>query len=757
MNIVKSNGKIITLYSFKGGVGRTMTVANIAFLAALNGRRVLVMDWDLEAPGLIYYFRGLLDPVNTKALRDAAGVMDFLWDWSETAKSARAAGDIEELTERYSTGKVFQDATYSLINHDYLTKGGCLDFIGAGRKIIGAEPSISYEEALARFSWSEFFNEGAGGYMLDCLKRWAKANYDLIFIDSRTGLADVSGICTMQLPDVVGMCFILNRQNIDGIARVSAAVRVKRENDVQLHAIPMRVSRSENPEESDARARATTELTRIGGFAAEVVQEDFRVMPVAASDNVPFYESLSPFYATDPTLDPLTLNYLRVANRLLGQQLEIPHFHPEMMEVAVRRLAPRNATIEYLNKLKSAEPARAVSELRRLLDSALDTEMDGGELDEEYVSLLIDVTFSIGEISEEYTDVLDLQTRSLDLVRAVTPSNPEKWWVTLTSLIQRHLDAFGGVLEPEEEHQLEEEVDSLLASRPTVINQLRRIGYKRVGARRYINLDEADAAKQVVGEFRALARDLGKAKSGLSLEQIDELLAAEVDALIIFGDAYGIANQSDRAIREYYSGLELLRSLDSNSPKSELTKLRHDLHFRLAGLLSGLGATKDAGLHAIAAINWGQNHAHVAVRFMDLASVALQIATSQPDLVVEFCSVLVDGTNAKKFHLAAYNSRITKNAVQFLNVILSLSGIICVSAGDRKAEILHGLAEITELVAKILLRRRRTIGERQNQEIAGILEDLSQVFASSNVDIGSFDSSIEWVRSVKSRKQKDVS
>ena len=44
-----------TFYSFKGGVGRTMAVANVANLLAANGSRVLVVDFDLEAPGLSSY------------------------------------------------------------------------------------------------------------------------------------------------------------------------------------------------------------------------------------------------------------------------------------------------------------------------------------------------------------------------------------------------------------------------------------------------------------------------------------------------------------------------------------------------------------------------------------------------------------------------------------------------------------------------------------------------------------------------------
>ena len=43
---------IFTFYSYKGGVGRFMALANVAEWFYLQGARVLMIDWDLEAPGL---------------------------------------------------------------------------------------------------------------------------------------------------------------------------------------------------------------------------------------------------------------------------------------------------------------------------------------------------------------------------------------------------------------------------------------------------------------------------------------------------------------------------------------------------------------------------------------------------------------------------------------------------------------------------------------------------------------------------------
>ena len=56
-----SQGQILTFYSYKGGTGRTMALANVAWILASNGNRVLSVDWDLESPGLHKFFHPFLD------------------------------------------------------------------------------------------------------------------------------------------------------------------------------------------------------------------------------------------------------------------------------------------------------------------------------------------------------------------------------------------------------------------------------------------------------------------------------------------------------------------------------------------------------------------------------------------------------------------------------------------------------------------------------------------------------------------------
>ena len=49
--------------------------------------------------------------------------------------------------------------------------------------------------------------------------------YDFIFIDSRTGISDYSGICNLQLPNVNVIIMAANEQNISGCKRIVNQIR----------------------------------------------------------------------------------------------------------------------------------------------------------------------------------------------------------------------------------------------------------------------------------------------------------------------------------------------------------------------------------------------------------------------------------------------------------------------------------------------------------------------------------------------------
>src|SRR6201992_2436168 len=74
-----SEGKVVTFYSFKGGTGRTMALANVAWILASNGMKVLVVDWDLDSPGLHRYFHPFLDPAKVAATQ---GIIELITDYA---------------------------------------------------------------------------------------------------------------------------------------------------------------------------------------------------------------------------------------------------------------------------------------------------------------------------------------------------------------------------------------------------------------------------------------------------------------------------------------------------------------------------------------------------------------------------------------------------------------------------------------------------------------------------------------------------
>src|SRR6185295_1485426 len=69
----------VAFYSYKGGVGRTLLVANTAQFLAMSGRKVVALDLDLEAPGL-HQKLGSGDDLNRAKAGTLRGAVDELLD-----------------------------------------------------------------------------------------------------------------------------------------------------------------------------------------------------------------------------------------------------------------------------------------------------------------------------------------------------------------------------------------------------------------------------------------------------------------------------------------------------------------------------------------------------------------------------------------------------------------------------------------------------------------------------------------------------
>jgi MinD-like ATPase involved in chromosome partitioning or flagellar assembly len=89
--------KIISIHSFRGGTGKSNTTANLAALLAAEGRRVGVVDTDIQSPGIHVLF-GLTGQEITHALND------YLWD---KCSIEQAAMDVTPRLKANLKGQIF--------------------------------------------------------------------------------------------------------------------------------------------------------------------------------------------------------------------------------------------------------------------------------------------------------------------------------------------------------------------------------------------------------------------------------------------------------------------------------------------------------------------------------------------------------------------------------------------------------------------------------------------------------------------------
>lgn len=184
-------GTVLTFYSYKGGVGRSFTLANIAVLLARWGHRVLCLDWDLEAPGLDAYFRPMM--------------------------SADPAGGVIDLVDDFLGGRLRPGA-----HTTRLTGVEKLDVITAGRN------DAAYVGRVQEIDWEALYEQGFGDYLERCREQWT-ADYDYILLDSRTGISDIGGICTAHLPDRLVVVFTANVQSMTGAIEIAERANVARD------------------------------------------------------------------------------------------------------------------------------------------------------------------------------------------------------------------------------------------------------------------------------------------------------------------------------------------------------------------------------------------------------------------------------------------------------------------------------------------------------------------------------------------------
>jgi MinD-like ATPase involved in chromosome partitioning or flagellar assembly len=304
-------GEIITFYSYKGGTGRTMAMANVAWILAAAGNRVLMVDWDLEAPGLHRYFYPFL---RDKELVTSTGVMDIVMDFMVQAMTPPSSEQDRDKTWYLQYADVLRHA----VSIDWDFGKGQLDLLPAGRQ------NASYATQVNSFNWDNFYERLGGGTFLEALRASMLREYEYVLIDSRTGVSDTSGICTVQLPDKIVVCFTLNRQSIEGAASVAHSIVEARARagrlGTQVFPVPTRVEKAETLRLDAARAASRARFDGLLSHLPEDARQRYWDETEIAYQ--PFYayeEVLASFGDASPRVGSLLHTMHRLAARLVGQ------------------------------------------------------------------------------------------------------------------------------------------------------------------------------------------------------------------------------------------------------------------------------------------------------------------------------------------------------------------------------------------------------------------------------------------------------
>jgi cellulose biosynthesis protein BcsQ len=236
-------GKVIAFYSFKGGTGRSMALANIGCVLAQQSqleRPILLIDWDLEAPGLHRYFRAHLFNVfgGDEKLQDQfPGLIDLFLELQPRI------ADGADLTPEQDLLKVRQVLDeFPLERYIIETDIPRLHLLKAGRF------DRDYAANIGAFRWPELYRQSP--HLLRGLADRLARDYSFVIIDSRTGLTDTSSICAMLMPEILVIVFTPNRQNLSGVIDlVREAARYRAEsNDLRplvVYPLPSRIEASE--------------------------------------------------------------------------------------------------------------------------------------------------------------------------------------------------------------------------------------------------------------------------------------------------------------------------------------------------------------------------------------------------------------------------------------------------------------------------------------------------------------------------------
>lgn len=389
-----------TFYSYKGGTGRSLLLANAARYLALLGKRVVALDFDFEAPGLHYKLNISPPGKRTADAIPGRGAVDYL---------------LAALQDDGPPGNLL----------DYLVSvplprgvKGSLQLMPAG-----SAPTGDYWKALTALLRHDFFTDLEGIGIAACLELKARIQEeikaDFLLIDSRTGVTELAGVTATVLADKVVCLMLSNRESQTGARAVLRSLRhaARLAGQPPIEIVPV-LSRVPERDETTAR-EALAFLNEPGPTVEDTLNLD-KVFVLRADPDLARGERLHVGSGESRSRSPLHQDYLALLTDLVEAD-------PERVAAAARRQEAIQDTRQWLTESYRSHRQRPVTP-----EGFGEEEIDEG------------IRFNasqLGALGTRYADLVayagEGRTEALlavEYVEDLARSDAWKWWQDKTTL-----------------------------------------------------------------------------------------------------------------------------------------------------------------------------------------------------------------------------------------------------------------------------------------------------------------------------------
>lgn len=375
---------VATFYSYKGGMGRSTTLATFAMHLALHeGLNVVIIDCDFEAPGFTNFYLKNAGEENQKQ-----GLVEYLLDKSTAQNKIELEKYTWEVDEKYR-GK------------------GSIRIMPAGNldRSINTEDFLKtnlnhYIEGLARidFVYEDYILAQFRELVTDLHSSF---HTDIVLIDSRTGFGDIMGITAFHLSKFVVGFFRNDAQTLPGLHFFLDMV-VKRD-DIEpyiIHSIlPQSLSlrRTLHNRFKEDVKEITDRLSDDAGF-------DFPCFPISRNENLEILGTTTE--NTDDLIELIQNKEIRdykelferlsdsIKNRISDRTIEEVYVKDDEQSVLVEEIAEKkndilNAppTLDDINKVSVEIQSIWAKEIQKKLLQATKDKLDKIDLYAENIDI----------------------------------------------------------------------------------------------------------------------------------------------------------------------------------------------------------------------------------------------------------------------------------------------------------------------------------------------------------------------------------